>query len=57
MQLVQENSTVRDKLGEVGNSQAFLAMLRSLVKQHDSELPGNALKLRDLLKPDIVFQT
>ena len=55
MQLVQENSTVRDKLGEVGNSQAFLAMLRSLVKQYDSELPGNALKLRDLLKPDIVL--
>ena len=57
MQLVQENSTVREKLGEIGNSQAFLAMLRSLVKQYDSELPRNALKLRDLLKPDIVFRT
>ena len=57
MQLVQENSTVREKLGEIGNIQAFLAMLRSLVKQYDSELPRNALKLRDLLKPDIVFRT
>ena len=53
--MVQEKSTGREKLGEVGKSQAFLAMLRSLLKQYDSELPGNALKLRDLLKPDIVF--
>lgn len=50
--MIQEKSAGREKLGEVGKSQSFLAMPRSLIKQYDS---GNALKLRYLLKPGIVF--